>query len=530
MKTILNLTLILLISLNSFSKEKTYTCEKWQVIDIEFEAKIKTDNPFAIQFGAELKSNLGKTMNVPGFYNDDNTWVIRFCPPKEGTWTFITWSTESKLTGKSGSVEVSANTKKDEHGPVVISKTDKQKFEYADGTPYFLLAFELDWLFALDAENKDRIPRTEEIVSEIAKNGFNQVIMNVYAYDAMWGDRSQLKPEHNYAKPKVFPYGGTNENPDYSRLNIHFFKHLDRVMDHLDEKEVISHLMIYVWNKKVNWPKPESEADNLYFDYVVKRYQAYPNLIWDISKEALSYGRDDINYITRRIDRLRRLDAYGRLLSVHDYGYCKAFPGKVDFISIQNWNTDIYNVMKEVAERHPSQPIFNIEHGGYERSMPYAIFDGAYNDAAACLDRNYKCVFAGTYSTYYWQNTSWFEVIYNPSSLPEKQQPKFEWYKHMTELFSDYDFRKFKPRSVSHAHCLFDGKETYLFYLTRNMIALNGHVPGMKDKKVSIKWFDPLTGDFHEEGSATIKNVWINVNKPDKINSPFCVAILEIMD
>ena len=318
MKTAINLTLILL-SLNVFSKEQTYTCEKWQVIDLEFEAKIKTNNPFTVQFGAELKNESGQTMNIPGFYNDNNIWVIRFCPPEEGTWTFKTYSSNSKLTGKVGSVKVSANTKPDEHGPIVISKKDKQKFEYADGTPYFLLAFELDWLFALDAENKDGIPRTEEIVGEIAKNGFNQVVMNVYAYDAMWGDRSQLKPEHNYVAPKVFPYGGTNENPDYSTLNIDFFKHLDRVIEHLDDKEVISHLMIYVWNKKVNWPKPESEADNLYFDYVVKRYQAYPNLIWDISKEALAYGRDDMNYITRRIDRLRKMDGHGRLLSVHDY-------------------------------------------------------------------------------------------------------------------------------------------------------------------------------------------------------------------
>jgi len=529
MKTTINLILILLISLNSFSKEKIYSCEKWQVIDLEFEAKIKSDNPFAIQFGAELISESGKTMNIPGFYNDNNIWVIRFCPPDEGNWTFKTYSSESKLTGLTGTISVSANTKPDEHGPIVISKTDKQKFEYADGTPYFLLAFELDWLFALDVENKNGIPRTEEIVGEIAKNGFNQVVMNVYAYDAMWGDHENLKPEHNFAKPKVFPYAGTNENPDYSTLNVDFFKHLDRVMKELNEQEVISHLMIYVWNKKVKWPEPESVADNLYFDYVVKRYQAFPNLIWDISKEALAYGRDDMNYITRRIDRLRKMDGHGRLLSVHDYAYCRAFPGKVDFISIQNWNANIYNVMKDVVERHKNQPIFNIEHGGYERTMPYSTFDGAYNDAAACLDRNYKCIFAGSYSTYYWQNTSWYEVVYNPSALPDEQQPKFNWYKNLTQLFTDYDFRNYQPANASHAYCLYNNKDTYMFYLTRDMIALNGMVPGVKNKIVKIKWFNPFTGNYID-GERTFNGVWIGVDKPKEVNSPFCVAILEVQN
>ena len=63
---------------------------------------------------------------------------------------------------------------------------------------------------------------------------------------------------------------------------MEFFQHFDRVMAELDNKNVAAHLMIYVWNKKVNWPKSRSAEDNRYFDYVVKRYQAYPNLIWDI--------------------------------------------------------------------------------------------------------------------------------------------------------------------------------------------------------------------------------------------------------
>jgi len=58
-----------------------------------------------------------------------------------------------------------------------------------------------------------------------------------------------------------------------------------------DRQDVAVHVMIYVWNKLVSWPKTDPDANTLYFDYVVKRYQTFPNLIWDISKEATGYWR-----------------------------------------------------------------------------------------------------------------------------------------------------------------------------------------------------------------------------------------------
>lgn len=132
--------------------------------------------------------------------------------------------------------------------------------------------------------------------------------MNVFAYEVTWKKDVRLDSVYDYGSPKVYPFGGDNTNPDHSRLNVEYFKRLDRVIEYLDQKQIAAHLMIYVWIKRVNWPEARSAADNRYFDYVVKRYQAYPNLIWDISKEALGYGHNDVTYISDRIERLRKLD------------------------------------------------------------------------------------------------------------------------------------------------------------------------------------------------------------------------------
>jgi len=524
------LVLFVLLFLPTFIFAENLSCEKWTVMDIQFKAETTILAPFDVHMGAVLSREDGVSMTIPAFYNDDNTWIVRFCPPERGKWTYETYSSFPLLAGRKGVIEVTANTKADEHGPVVISKKYNQKFEYADGTPYFLLAFELDWLFALDWKNENDIPKTKSIISEVAAHGFNQVIMNVYAYDAGWGDKESIAPENNYARPGVFPYGGSNENPDYSTLNIDFFKHLDRVMAHLNEKEIISHLMIYVWNKKVNWAEPNSKADNMYFDYVVKRYQAFPNLIWDISKEALGYGHNDMGYITDRIDRLRKLDGHGRLLSVHDYQYCNAFPEKVDFISIQHWVPNIYDATRRVKDKHASKPIFNIEHGGYEKSM-HSIFDGAYNDPVVCLDRNYKIVFAGAYSTYYWQNSAWYEVVSRPFDLPKQKQPKFSYLKNFADLFSKYDFQILEPAQFGFTpYCLTDYESIYLFYIPDGMIKVAGDVRNLVGKRVSVTWYDPLEGRYMQDEPRTMNAPWLSFSPPTEITSPMKVMILEVVE
>lgn len=521
---------VLLICLSivpSLPANQQHTCKKWDVLDLAVQGDTDT-HAFGVDFGATFIHSSGERLKVAGFYNGDLTWVVRFCACRKGQWQYETYASQSALAGKKGTIQVSTNDP-DVHGPIVIDPANAQRFSYADGTPYFLLAFELDWLFALDWDNAHDIPKTREIIDQVAENNFNHLIMNVYAYDASWGHPDEIRPEHYYAEPMVFPFGGSNEKPDYASLNVPFFQHLDRVIAHLNEKQIVAHLMIYVWNKKVNWPPADSQADNLYFDYVVKRYQAYPNLVWDISKEALGYGHNDMGYITGRIDRLRELDAYGRLLTVHDYGYCNRFPDKVDFISTQNWRYNLYDNMYDNQEKHSEEPVFNIEHGGYETST-YRIFKGAYDDAITCLDRNYQCVFAGVYSTYYWQNASWYNVIYNPNSLPPEEQPKFAYYKHLGALFKRYHFSTLAPtQSGTTTYCLTDNSKMALFYVPDNMLQVSCNLKILKKQKVQITWFNPLTGTFHAPETIDFrKAAWHVFRRNKRIPQGPAVAILEV--
>ncbi|MBK1877634.1 DUF5060 domain-containing protein [Pelagicoccus mobilis] len=498
------------------------TTARWNPIDLEFKAKVAAGTEFDLDFSATFTGPENQKLTVPGFYDGDNRFIVRFAPPEEGEWTYLTSSSERSLAGKTGSLSVTPALP-GKRGPVGISKSNPQKFAYADGSQYFPIGFELDWLFAIDAENGEDIPKTRSVIRHVRENGFNQIVMNVFAYDVNWPRDPKLPAKYDYGKPSVFPYGGDNTNPDFSTLDLEFFQRFDRVVEHLDEQGIIAHIMIYVWNKQVSWPEAESDADNRYFDYVVKRYQAFPNLIWDISKEATGYGHNDRQYIVDRITRLRALDGHDRLVTVHDYGYCNQYPDTVDFISIQNWKAEIHRVMRDVVTKHDKKPVFNIEHGGYEGG-PYHVFTGTYLTPLSNLERAYKIIFAEASITHYWQDTSWNVVIHDIENLPAEDQPKLHYYRHMADFIEKQQVNDLvtTPDAASAGFCLSNKDDFYMHLLPADHDALVVRQrPGYENGTVHFTWFDPLTGEYEDGGTRPVEK-WMRVHTPQ----PYQLRIL----
>ncbi|WP_075589694.1 DUF5060 domain-containing protein [Labilibacter marinus] len=496
------------------SKAKSASINKWEVIDISFKGKAKS--PFTTDFYATFTSPTGKTQKVPGFYNGGSEWLLRFSGSEAGEWIYTTTSEVSSLNSKKGKVTILDKASEGEKGGIIIPEKDNRHFYYEDGSPYFLMAFECDWLYALDYHNKEGLPKSEHLLNLLQQNGLNQVVMNVFSYDVSWKKDELLAkhPEHEFGGPKdIFPFLGNNENPDYSALNVEFFKKFDRTIELMQEKGIVSHLMVYVWNKLVAWPDMYSDADNMYYDYVVKRYGAFPNIMWDVSKEALFYGRADDEYILERLERFRKANYFNRLVTVHDYGFCKRHPESVDYISRQDWTYALYTNMLNDFNKYKGKPVFNIEHGGYEES-PYVVFPGSYINAEQCLKRNYQCAFAGVYSTYYWQGTSWNALIYNPFEQEDGfYKPKFEYFKHITQLFTDYPFKDYKPVPWHNqaGYCMqHKEKEEYLNYVPKETYQYRKEYMFKDKKPVYFKWFNTLTGEYSEEFKYDKKKEFIS--------------------
>jgi len=94
-------------------------------------------------------------------------------------------------------------------------------------------------------------------------------------------------------------------------------------MKAMNQRGMTAYLFFKVYNKLANWPKNHSPEDDLFFRYVIARYAAYPNVIWNLAKEA-QYEKST-RYKIDRLKFIRSTDGYHRLLTVHDDSLTRAF-------------------------------------------------------------------------------------------------------------------------------------------------------------------------------------------------------------
>ncbi len=473
---------------------------RWGSVDIDLSCTDFKGNPYDLRLWATVSgpSGSGPALRIPGFYRGSGRWTARFMPAAAGAWSFRTESDIGGLDGRSGTVSV-VEAAPGARGRLQRDPERPRALRWEDGSECFLIGFEADWLATLD-QGGDDVPKARSLIESLAANGFNHVLMNVYAHDVPWPGDLGRASKYDFSRPAAWPFGGTHERPDYETLNPGYFETVDRVVECLRQRNVACHLMIYVWNKKVSWPPQGSPADRRFFDYVVARYQGCSNIVWDVSKEALTYGACDAAYIEGKCGRIRELDAHGHLLTVHDREFCEQRPDLVDVVAVQDWRSDLYPLMSMLRERHLDKPVFNIEHGGYEES-PFMMAPGDYQDPVACLERNWLCVFAGAYSTYYWQGCSWNIVCYEPESLPPEKRPRWRYFRVMQEFFARYPFRDFMPvptgRMVSSGYVLHDGGDTLLILKPRESYCT--HLRGFADvEAVTVSWLHPLSGEWSQ--------------------------------
>ncbi|AOR65778.1 DUF5060 domain-containing protein [Pectobacterium wasabiae] len=506
------------------------TFKKWQTQDFVFETKEKVNSPFDQELIATFTSDrTGKTYVSHMFYDGESQYVSRVSLPEEGKWEYKVTGDIKDLNGRTGVITVSSASSK---GKVIVDPDTKKTFKYENGDIYTPHAYELDWLFSLD-KNDDSLSQTKSIISYIKDGGFNQVLMNVYGYGAIktggWATKD-IDKRYNFNEVKEFPFMGNNAEPDYSALNVEFFKALDKKIAYLNEQNVQAHLMIYVWNKSVNWAPLGSKEDKRFFDYVIKRYSGYNNIIWDVAKEAMDYNHANAQFINDKIDRIKVLDSNKHLITLHDFIYAQSpfLAAKLDYISIQEWSPDVAKKTSDLVALHPNKPVHNIENGCYETTT-HRIFNGAYNTAESCLNRNYEIYFNGAFTSHYWQNTSWFELNYEPQKLPKDKQPNMSYQKIFRAFIDKYPLTHWKPHRFNFATwSLVNDKEGIVFYLPADGDGIKGHLtPDYKDDKFEMTWFSTLTGKEYSAGIRDVRYIWIDANKPAELVGEPAILVMK---
>jgi hypothetical protein len=498
---LLGLTLALLATGCTTAHRTALRVEQWQPHDFVFTAPAKMENPFTVQFSAIVKSPAGKTFTQPGFYDGDGTWKIRVSANQPGAWSLVTQSDLPELDDKTAAFTCTANKNSKIHGTLRVDPKHPYHFVFEDGTRFYMMAYECDWLWALDTTDPE-LQTIHPFLDKLAAHGFNDVILNTYAHDTSW--RPGNTGDDDYGPPPIYPWEGDNSKPDHSRLNLAFWQHYDRVIAALNERGMMAHVLLKVYNKKVKWPARGSAEDDLFFRTILARYAAYPNVIWDFSKEA--HNERDLNYKLGRLRFVRENDAYHHLLTVHDddaNNDAGVFDALTDFRTDQQHSKLREKILAQRQRR--AWPIANVEFG-YEQGLA-GPEDKTYRVAQTPEDfagRAWEVAMAGGYTGYYYTYTAW--DVLRPQDTPKG----YAYFKQLREFFETTRYWELSPAELvaSDGWALANpGTEYVVFLKAAKPFKLTVEVrDGMKGE-----WFHPLTG---QRVSAQLQNAAIQLLRP----------------
>jgi hypothetical protein len=155
--------------------------EQWSVFEIELKGP-STGNPYR---DVELEAvflNGEENIRVPGFYDGEGIYRIRFSPKTLGNWTYRIKSNEAELSGQTGEFKAVAPTGEN-HGPVNIVNTFY--LQYADGTPFYAVG---TTAYQWTSVKQDVQAKTLETLAE---SPFNKIRMCVFPKSYRYGNESE---------------------------------------------------------------------------------------------------------------------------------------------------------------------------------------------------------------------------------------------------------------------------------------------------------------------------------------------------
>lgn len=421
--------------LRSAAAGQTLDLERYHLVDLVLAPPdlVAPGNPFDVDFAATFRGPGASALTIPGFYDSEKGYVVRFSPNVEGTWHYESHSDVSSLDGIAGQVRCVPNSNPNLHGQLLVDREHPHHFVHEDGTRRFLMGYEANWLMMIDQYPSD-LTRIEAFLDSITRAGFNMVTVNAFTlvHPGRWLVEDQLAGGI-FAAPTIGPWMGSLEAQDYARMNPDFFRHYDRVMLALWERGLLAHLMIHVYNKGVTWPELLSPDDSRFWRYFVARYQAFPNVVWDPGKEMV---RQPVEYVLDRVDLIRSLDGYGRVLTVHDPN--SPAPQNAWRMQTRPWDQrkeladaeadfksdQVHLFWYEDARRNylgAQRPYVNIEYG-YERGVEEVptVNPLRMQHWREVLRRSWLIAMGGGYINYYYCNTAWTLFI------PEPDPPGYE--------------------------------------------------------------------------------------------------------
>lgn len=346
-------------------------------------------NPFAdVVFEGEFVSPQGMSYVVPGFYDGDGTWRLRFSPNEAGRWRYRTRSrpNDASLTAEREFAVAPAQGR----GYLKATPRDAWGFRYEDGEPAFILGDTTYNLFGMAHCGAD----VAGFLKRRASQGFNLLRVRVPV--------SPFHPPEGYSDwqtRRTWPWGGSEQKPLFDRFDLGYFRTVDQVMAQAEALGLGFEVIMEAWGFEFPFCRRDlfvPEWEELWLRYLIARYDAYSCVsFWTLMNEYEYYPDGDWRYnpladrwAMRMARWVKAVAPHGHIVSVHNGPRLPPFaqrfaldPDAVDAIMFQDWGardessgwlaTGIEETIVEALRGWRGSAVF--AEWGYERNPEFAL-------------------------------------------------------------------------------------------------------------------------------------------------------------
>jgi len=333
---------------------------RFDMLEISFTTPNTYGNPFVdVNFTAQVTEPDGATFAARGFHDGGNTWKLRLMPRKLGTHSYQTSSNDAQLSGRTGSFTCVGSSRK---GPVQQSAFNPHLAAYSDGTAYVPNGETAFFLLSDDWSQASRL----QFIESMASVSVNKIIL------------CMVNADTNI----VHPWTGSGFSVNHSRFNLTRLRAWEEVFQRMKDRGIVAYLWFYSDDSQVILPGEDSAEEDLYFRYLIARFAAFENVVWNLCLEV-SESRSG-TWIWSRSAFVKAEDPYDHLIAVHD-GLNNLWPGvpDLDVYSSQSIPPNIISTAAEAsgivldnqaASRNAGRPIlFWAEEWFYD--PPSSLYD-----------------------------------------------------------------------------------------------------------------------------------------------------------
>jgi len=473
------LVLFILVSCFNPSRIKGTDVGRFDMIEISFTISNEYTNPFTeVDFTVDITCPSTKQIKVRGFYDGNGRgkqsgyiWKFRFMPQELGKYRYITISNDSQLDGIKGKFNCVPSNRK---GPVRVSPYNAHLTIYENGDPFIPIG---DCAFFLRSENWKRKTRLKWI-DNMASMRVNKIIICMV----------------NDADKDVYPWLGKRRSIKYARFNLARMRMWEEVFERMRQKGIIAYLWFYSDDSKNLLPMANSEEENQYFKYMIARFAAYENIVWNLALEYQEYRTK--KWAKERATFIKDEDPYDHLIAVHQT------PGRL-FTCLGAKDLDIFSHQGPLNTAQKATSLILKIHGdSIQAARPIIIwpeewiFDPPFSERDRVIETMWGITLQGggytIMSRNFWQKAGKINWWNDYGKTLADLMDRLEGYHKMkvgNNLTNDGGITKFCMARAGHEYLI----------LTINTVDVELDLTGALGMFVA-EWWNPITGDVNSAG------------------------------